>query len=43
MPQPATCPKCSGHMEPEGREPMPVKTFRCDGCGYRESFARAGA
>ena len=24
----------------EGREPMPVTTFRCDGCGYLESFAR---
>lgn len=23
----------------EGREPMPVTTYRCDGCGYLESFA----
>lgn len=22
-----------------GREPLPVTTFRCDGCGYLESFA----
>jgi len=27
----------------EGREPMPVTTFRCDGCGYHESFARPSA
>jgi len=23
----------------EGREPLPVTTFRCEGCGYLESFA----
>jgi hypothetical protein len=23
----------------QGREPIPVTTFRCDGCGYLESFA----
>ena len=23
----------------EGREPVPVTTFRCEGCGYLESFA----
>ena len=23
----------------EGREPMPVTTYRCGGCGYLESFA----
>lgn len=22
-----------------GREPVPVTTFRCEGCGYLESFA----
>ena len=27
----------------EGREPMSVTTFRCDSCGYLESFARPGA
>ena len=26
-----------------GREPIPVTTFRCDGCGYLESFAMPGA
>ena len=23
----------------QGRQPVPVTTFRCDGCGYLESFA----
>ncbi|MEO8260331.1 MAG: hypothetical protein ABI868_23500 [Acidobacteriota bacterium] len=23
----------------EGRTPMPVTTYRCDACGYLESFA----
>ena len=23
----------------EGREPVPVTTFRCGGCGYLESYA----
>jgi hypothetical protein len=23
----------------QGREPVPVTTFRCDGCGFLESFA----
>ena len=23
----------------QGRRPLPVITFRCDGCGYLESFA----
>jgi hypothetical protein len=26
-----------------GRHPMPVTTFRCDRCGYLESFATPGA
>jgi hypothetical protein len=26
----------------QGREPLPVTTFRCDGCGYLESFAVRG-
>ena len=25
----------------EGREPVPVTTFRCGGCGYLESYAMA--
>ena len=24
----------------EGREALPVTTFRCDGCGFLESFAK---
>ena len=27
----------------EGREPIPVTTYRCEGCGYLESFAMASA
>ena len=27
----------------KGREPVPVKTFRCEGCGYLESFAMPSA
>jgi uncharacterized protein DUF6487 len=27
----------------ERREPMPVTTFRCDRCGYLESFAHPSA
>ena len=23
----------------QGRDPIPVTTYRCDGCGYLESFA----
>jgi hypothetical protein len=23
----------------QGREPLPVRTYRCEGCGYLESFA----
>ena len=29
----------SGRVNMQGREPVPVTTFRCDGCGYLESFA----
>jgi hypothetical protein len=29
----------SGRVNVKGREPVPVTTFRCDGCGYLESFA----
>jgi hypothetical protein len=28
-----------GRVKMQGREPVPVTTFRCDGCGYLESFA----
>jgi hypothetical protein len=23
----------------QGKEPLPVTTYRCEGCGYLESFA----
>ena len=28
-----------GGMSLKGREPLPVTTYRCEGCGYLESFA----
>jgi RNase P subunit RPR2 len=28
-----------GGMNLKGREPLPVTTYRCEGCGYLESFA----
>jgi hypothetical protein len=28
-----------GGVKIKGRESLPVTTFRCDGCGYLESFA----
>jgi hypothetical protein len=37
-------PKTSfGRMNLEGRERMPVTTYRCQGCGYLESFANPTA
>jgi hypothetical protein len=29
----------AGRVKLEGREPVPITTFRCSGCGYLESFA----
>ena len=28
-----------GNIRLKGREPLPVTTYRCEGCGYLESFA----
>ena len=28
-----------GYISLKGREPMRVTTYRCEGCGYLESFA----
>jgi hypothetical protein len=28
-----------GNVRLKGRKPLPVTTYRCEGCGYLESFA----